>query len=103
MVVKLVYALKRKPGMSREDFHTYWRKIHGPLVAERKEVLEILQYHQLHTFNDGSGAQMPGNKDFDGVAELWWESYERFMEIAQSEAGAKALLELREDEKQFIG
>ena len=32
-MVKLTCLLKRKPGMSPETFHEYWRNHHGPLIA----------------------------------------------------------------------
>ena len=33
-MIKLVFCLRRKPTLSREDFQAYWREIHAPLVAE---------------------------------------------------------------------
>src|SRR4051795_9544126 len=48
-VIKLVFCLRRKPTLSREDFQAYWREIHAPLVAERAEVLQIRRYVQSHS------------------------------------------------------
>ena len=49
MVPKLVYALRRLPHLSREEFQRYWREVHAPLVAERASVLGITRYVQCHT------------------------------------------------------
>ena len=32
-MIKLVYCLRRKPGMTWDEFSTYWREVHAPLVA----------------------------------------------------------------------
>lgn len=41
---KLTYCLRRKPGMTWDEFSTYWRDVHAPLVKERAEVLGIRRY-----------------------------------------------------------
>jgi hypothetical protein len=38
-MVKIVFCLRRKPGLSREAFQEYWRTNHAPLVAERAKRL----------------------------------------------------------------
>jgi hypothetical protein len=38
MPVKLVFTLRRKPGMSREEFQHYWKTIHAPLVRGYADV-----------------------------------------------------------------
>jgi hypothetical protein len=32
-MIKLVYCINRKKGMSQEDFHHYWANVHGPIGA----------------------------------------------------------------------
>ena len=32
-MVKAFWLLKRRPGMSPDDFHRYWREHHGPLFC----------------------------------------------------------------------
>ena len=64
--------------MSREEFHKYWRETHGPLVAEREDVLEIRKYEQLHVAKDGSALETAvGGNDFDGFAEVRSDSSNR--------------------------
>ncbi|MFT5269899.1 MAG: hypothetical protein ACI88C_003345, partial [Acidimicrobiales bacterium] len=29
-MIKLVFALRRKPELSLEEFQTYWRTVHAP-------------------------------------------------------------------------
>ena len=79
-MIKLVFALRRRPELSLDEFQTYWRDTHAPLVAERAEVLKIRRYVQVHTADlpglhgafqkRNGGAPTP----YDGVAELWFDS-----------------------------
>ena len=34
VVIKLVFPLHRRPDFTREEFQTYWREKHAPLVIE---------------------------------------------------------------------
>jgi uncharacterized protein (TIGR02118 family) len=105
-VIKLVFCLTRKDGMSRQEFQRYWREDHAPLVASHAETLNIRRYHQLHTvddaINDPIRASRGGPPSYDGVAELWWDSLETLAAPGQTEAGRAAGAALLEDEKRFI-
>ena len=105
-MIRLEFALRRKPGMSREEFQQYWRDAHGPLVARHSTTLAIHRYIQLHTLDDPVNEQLAEARGgmeppYDGVAELWWSSPDTFAATG-SEAGQAAALELLEDEKNFI-
>lgn len=101
---KLIYCLRRRPDLTVEDFQTYWRTVHAPLVHERASVLGIVRYVQCHTrtdFTEIHAAYQARNggspEPFDGVAELWWEP-----RSARSEAAKQASEELLADERNFI-
>jgi hypothetical protein len=47
-MIKLVFSLRRRPEMTREEFLTYWREHHGPLVSRHAEALRIRRYVQTH-------------------------------------------------------
>jgi hypothetical protein len=32
-MVKFFFILRRKPGLSAEEFHRYWKNVHGPIVS----------------------------------------------------------------------
>ena len=105
-MIRLEFALRRKPGMSRADFQKYWREVHGPLVAKHATTLNIHRYIQLHTLddplNDALTAARGGMEPaYDGVAELWWTSPDALTAMGHA-AGQSAGLELLEDEKKFI-
>ena len=48
MTVKMICMIKRKPGMSVEEFHRYWREVHGPLVASTRSGRHASRYEQNH-------------------------------------------------------
>ena len=105
-MIRLVFALRRLPNLSRAEFQVYWLNQHAPLVAGFATDLNILRYVQTHTLDDPSNAaaqKARGNMEteYDGVAELWWASETELAEqssIAAREADAALL----EDEKKFI-
>jgi uncharacterized protein (TIGR02118 family) len=69
---KVVALLKRKPGMSVEDFHYYWLHKHGPLLAQCAQVRRHVQSSALL-----QGYQK-GELLFDGISETWFDSAEVF-------------------------
>jgi uncharacterized protein (TIGR02118 family) len=106
-MVKMVYCLRRKEGMSLADFQRYWREVHGPLVAKHAAALRVRRYVQVHTLDNPLNqalGQRRGNagEPYDGVAELWWDSLEDFLAAGQTEEGRRAAQELLEDERNFI-
>ncbi len=106
-MIRLVFALRRKPELSLEEFHDYWRRKHGPLVASFAEDLNILRYVQTHTIDDGSNEaaqQARGNMEphYDGVADLWWATEAELAATMDSDAGRAAGAALLEDEAKFI-
>jgi uncharacterized protein (TIGR02118 family) len=106
-MIRLVFVLRRKPGMSRAEFQRYWRQTHGPLVASHSTALNILRYVQVHTLEDPINDQLAAARGgmeptYDGVAELWWNNREEVMANAGSEAAKAAGRELLKDEARFI-
>lgn len=105
-MIKLVFALRRRPELSREEFQRYWREQHGPLVKSRAEVLRIRRYVQVHSMDASVNEQLGGSRDgppeYDGVAELWWDSMEDYLAPGATETGRRAAAELLEDERKFI-
>jgi uncharacterized protein (TIGR02118 family) len=104
--LKLVFCLHRRPGLSREEFHEYWKDTHAPLVRRCAEALGIQRYVQLHTredpLNDVLQASRGAPEAFDGIAELWWKSREALEEALSTAEGQEAGRILLEDERRFI-
>lgn len=104
---KMIYCLRRKPGLSREDFQRYWRDQHAPLVRRHAPSLGVRRYAQSHTVDVPMLAMVPAargstGQDYDGVAELWWDSREALFAALATDAAQRASRELLEDEATFI-
>jgi uncharacterized protein (TIGR02118 family) len=107
-MIRLVFLLRRKPEFSREEFQSYWLGTHGPLVAGFADALNLRRYVQNHTLdsplnqamNRARGGAMEA--EYDGVAELWWDSAEALDEATASAAGMEAGAALLADESRFI-
>lgn len=104
--MKLVFCLHRLSGLSREEFHKYWKDTHAPLVRRCTEALGIQRYVQLHTredpLNEALRASRGAPEAYDGIAELWWKSRDAMEEALASAEGQEAGRILLEDERRFI-
>lgn len=106
-MIKLVFTVRRRDGMTREEFQRYWRHEHAQLVKLHAETLRIRRYVQTHardTDLDGALSAARGSEvhQYDGVAELWWDSLDDLREASTSAEGLAAGSALLEDERLFI-
>jgi uncharacterized protein (TIGR02118 family) len=66
-MIKLVYCITNKAGLTDEEFFSYWKNIHGPIGARIPQLRKLVQSHHL---------AIPGDKyqpDYDGMAEPWFD------------------------------
>ncbi|MEW8073113.1 MAG: EthD domain-containing protein [Candidatus Thiodiazotropha sp.] len=99
-------CITRHPSMTRDEFKDYWINKHDPFFMSNADAMGAKRYVQSHTLdsplNDGlrkSRGMMP---EYDGVAEVWFESEEALMEGMSSPEGQKLGAALLEDEENFI-
>ena len=106
-MIKLVFSLRRRPDLTRDEFQAYWRDRHAPLVARHADMLRIRRYVQTHArASEVAAAQSAARGSeadvYDGQAELWWDSLDDIVAAVSTPAGQQAALELLEDERRFI-
>ena len=105
-MIKLVFCVRRRAGMSVDEFQAYWWDQHGPLVRQHAEALGIRRYVQTHgrptPVDDALRASRDAPEAYDGVAELWFDSIETLGTAAASPEGLAAGAALLEDERHFI-
>jgi uncharacterized protein (TIGR02118 family) len=92
MMIKLVYCITRKPGMTDEEFFHYWKYVHGPMGARIPGLRRLVQSHRVNVFEDVRGP------DFDGMAELWFDNAAALLKARQSAEWKVSA----EDEHNFI-
>ncbi len=90
-MVKLVYCITKKAGLTDEEFFRYWKNVHGPIGAQIPGLRRLVQSHRL---------SVPGDRppDYDGMAELWFDDAKELLEARQSPQWKAS----REDEANFI-
>jgi uncharacterized protein (TIGR02118 family) len=91
-MIKLVYCINRKPGMTDEQFFHYWEHVHGPVGARIPGVRRLVQSHRIRVPGDAREA------DFDGMVELWFDDVEALLRARRSPEWQAS----GEDEKNFI-
>jgi uncharacterized protein (TIGR02118 family) len=91
-VIKVVTCIKRKPGMSVEDFQAYWRARHPAVVVR---LPGVRRYIQSHTRIAGYGK---GEPIYDGIAEVWFEDGKAMHALR----GTQELAAVEADEVRFI-
>src|SRR5271163_3492215 len=104
-MIKLTFALTRRPELSREAFQAYWLDHHAPLVGRCREALRIRRYVQLHSLPAEISADIRasrgGPEGFDGVAQIWWDSFDDVAAQAGDALAREAGRLLLEDERKF--
>jgi uncharacterized protein (TIGR02118 family) len=91
-MIKLVYCITKKSGMTDEDFFHYWKNIHGPIGARIPGLRRLVQSHRVSVPGDARPA------DFDGMAELWFDDMAALLEARKSPEWQAS----GEDEHNFI-
>ena len=91
-MIKLVYCINKKPGLTDQEFFHYWETVHGPIGLRIPLLRRLVQSHRV----DVTGDKV--HPDYDGMAELWFDNAEALLAARESrEWNASS-----EDEVNFI-
>lgn len=105
-MIKISFCLRRRSGLSHEEFLNYWKHDHGALVQQYKDVLRIARYVQFHGDFGAMTAKLTAFRGapepYDGIAEIWYESRSVLETLGQDAAARAASRLLWEDEKRFV-
>jgi uncharacterized protein (TIGR02118 family) len=99
-MIKVIAMLKRKSGMTIEEFSRYWREKHAPLadtLLPAEVALEQKRYVQNYAVKLPGG----GEPSFDGVAEICFNDLESFRKWNDWYFSDDAK-PLRDDEENFM-
>ncbi|MFC1915756.1 EthD domain-containing protein [Chloroflexota bacterium] len=89
-MVKFVSIFKRPPTMTFEELKEWWL---GPHAALGKQMPGVKKYTVSLSIAAPDDMYRPGEeagKDFDGIAELWFDSFDDLRKAQQSETMTKA-------------
>ena len=107
-MLKIMYCVRRRPEMSREEFDRYWIEQHAPLVRSQADRIGIRRYIQTVPLgNPEAQRRLQASRgaeavDFDGCAELWYDDMESHLAARNTPEGLRAVQRLIEDERRFI-
>ena len=82
-MVKLMYIITPKAGMSRDDFQRYWLETHVPIVKK----IPHLERYVINLFRPRSDDTSPA---IGGVAEQWFASAEAMRAAFGTAAAGRA-------------
>jgi uncharacterized protein (TIGR02118 family) len=91
--LKFIGFIKRKEGMTLEDFSSYWRYKHAAMIAATPGLRRYVQNHVIPDVVDRYDPQ------FDGSAEAWFDDEAGFQAAIASDAWQAAVA----DAPNFIG
>lgn len=105
-MIKFVMCITRHPDMTRAQFRDYWLNQHGPFFMQNAAAMRARKYLQSHTLdtplNEGLRKSRGMQPEYDGVAEVWFDSEADLVEGMSSPEGQKLGAALLEDEGNFI-
>jgi hypothetical protein len=75
-MVRLICLLKRKPGMTVDEFRDHWQHRHGPLIRSTESMAKhVLLYEQYLP----ADSPIPLGKEFDGVTIMGFATPDDFV------------------------
>jgi uncharacterized protein (TIGR02118 family) len=92
MTMQLFAFVRRKEGMSREDFLAYWHGVHGPLIRDTPGLGDRTLRYEQHP------AREDDRSGWDGVAVQEFASWDEFLAMLDGDAGEA----MRADEANFL-
>jgi uncharacterized protein (TIGR02118 family) len=96
-MIKMTMLLKRNPKLTHEQFVEHHLRHHGPLFRQIPEAKEhVIRYLQTHPIAEKTAVQ---TQDFDGTAELWFDSVAGMESVLSSEFYKSKVFP---DEKTFL-
>jgi hypothetical protein len=105
-MIKVVYCIRRKAGLTHADFLAYWELVHAPIVLANVEVLRISSYVRTVPLDRAFSPRVerPGTMQprYDGIAELAWATEDDMRHAFESEPALAVQRRLALDEHNFI-
>ena len=97
-MIKLTAFLTRRPDLSQEQFSTYWRDEHAPLVLSLAPFTPLVRRYVQQRPAEGVPNQLP-LAPYDGIAELWFDNLSDAFTLINHEP---FLSEVAKDEENFL-
>ena len=105
-MIKCMLMVYRAPHLSQAEFVEYWSTQHARLAVASAPAMRMRRYVQNHARGHAMADALLESRgarrgDFDGVAEVWWESFEDIA-MAAGETPAEVAAAILQDEQRFV-
>ena len=89
----MLVFVKRRSDLSPEEFHSYWRDVHGPIGARVPGVRRYVQGHAIPSLYARGREPV-----YDGVAQTWFDD----LDAMRAAAGTEQLAATADDQRHFM-
>ncbi|KAF2807339.1 uncharacterized protein BDZ99DRAFT_522954 [Mytilinidion resinicola] len=105
-LIRISSFIRRKPGVSKEEFYQYWTQVHGPLCTDFMMRHGVVEYVQAHTTDEtkalGAAMAKAAGRDmqpWDGFTDAYVRDFATFEDAFKD---PEYLEKIRPDELAFI-
>ena len=97
-MLRMTVFVRRRDGLSHDEFLEHWHTRHGPLIAGTPELARTLVRYEQHPVSGGV-PDWAGTPGYDGVAVQWFRSFADFEAFLAAPAYAELVAP---DEERFL-
>ncbi len=107
-MIRISYLMRRLPGLSLEEFQSYWSEKHPKAAPQDAfSLLGVKRFVQVLPLDTDARDLVVGPRTglaepFDGMAELWVDSIEALKSNWSTEKAKQYIKIFYEDEQNFI-
>ena len=97
-MIKSMALIKRKPGLSREEFIQHYEEVHAPLALKHFPIFKRYVRNYVIPLPDAE------ELDFDCITEIWFDEIEGAMAVTEALGGYKTEIGrvFLDDEEKFM-
>jgi hypothetical protein len=102
-IYKFLIFIRRRPGMTPEEFHDYYENVHAKLGKTIAPDVGAIKYVRRYIQPlDGSVDRRAPDLEYDEITEVWFKDYAKFKAVAEKVSRGELSHEVEEDEKKFM-
>jgi hypothetical protein len=105
-MINVVYCMRRRAGLTLQEFLDHWGRVHAPIVLQNLAVLRLAGYQRIEPRTLGMSPQIErrnvSQAPYDGIAVLTWADEEALRMSLEDPAALEVQRELARDEKLFV-
>jgi hypothetical protein len=105
-MIEVIYCMRRKEGLSLEQFLDYWGGVHAPIVTQNLQTLRLAGYERIvplrTPFSERVERRNSMQAPYDGIARLRWASEDDMRHSFEDEQALAVQRQLARDEAAFV-